>query len=368
MRCYATETMTCAGRYFGNALKMDGKIFHYAAYRDGLTDDLYINVGWADETETADITQYAEVYLDSGALELEYLDGWDTPVCRISWETDPDRVFVRRKSAWVTMTNGTLETDSVRVYQSRFETLPVFSMEAPTLYAGYSHHLTWELTAGEDRNGWVTGMELRHRTPGEEAFTVQTLCSDAQLSYYTVVTDGAVLGQEVCLAVEYRTYAADWDGDDTEDFITLNRYVTPVQLVNRDGSLPLAPEALETTLLIDGGKAAVSWTAVEDPLYGTPVYVLERCGTDAEENTTGFVQLYIGESTRFRDSLPAGLTAVQYRVRVENTDGSISPWTETGTLEVAQSNIYVGLNGKWIRAAAVQAGSRTASPLAVIGR
>ena len=31
MRCYATETMTCVGRYIGKALKLNGKVIYSSA-------------------------------------------------------------------------------------------------------------------------------------------------------------------------------------------------------------------------------------------------------------------------------------------------------------------------------------------------
>ena len=60
------------------------------------------------------------------------------------------------------------------------------------LYAGYTHSLTWNLEPGGDRIGWVTGLELRHRMPGETGFTAETpkYCKIPKIthfysSYYT---------------------------------------------------------------------------------------------------------------------------------------------------------------------------------------
>ena len=366
MRCYATETLTCVGRYSGSALRLDGKVFHYAAYRDGETEDLYITVGWADAEETADIASSLQLQLDSGNLPFTAMDGWETPVCRIPWSTDPTRVFVGVKNSWVTLTNGGIETESTRVYQRRFTDLPVFSMTA-VLYAGYTHSLTWDLEPGEDRIGWVTGLELRHRMPGETGFTEETLYADTKLTAARVTLGEEMFGREVTLAAEYRTYGADWDGRDAEDFVTLNRFVLPMQLVTRSASVPLAPASAETTLPLDGGRITVRWPAVEDPVNTIVSYTLEREVQDRDGVLSGYVCLYSGASVQFRDTLPGGLAAVRYRVCAVNAAGNASPWTETGLLPIASSNLYVGTGGRWVRAAAVQVGGRSASPMVMVG-
>ncbi|MBR4959556.1 MAG: hypothetical protein IKY52_01525 [Clostridia bacterium] len=366
MRCYATETMTCVGRYFGLALRLDGKAFHYAAYRDGLTEDLYITVGWADPAETGDLAQYLQLQLDSGTVPFTAMEGWDTPVCRIPWDTDPDRIFAARKNGWVTLTNGGIETESIRIYQRRFSVLPVFSMEA-VLYAGYTHNLWWTLVPGEDRVGWVTGLQLCHRLPGTDAFTEETVYADAKLTEARLTLGEEMLGREVSLTAEYRTYAADWDGQDPEDFVTLNRYALPAQLVERSASVPLAPAEVQTTLPLDGGRITVSWPVAEDPVNTIASYTLEREVQGQDGGLSGYVRLYSGASLQFRDTLPKGLAAVRYRVCSINDAGTASPWRETGLLTIARSNIYVGTGGRWIRAAAVQVGGRSASPMVSVG-
>ena len=367
MRCYATETMTCVGRYIGKALKLNGKVFHYAVYRDGLTEDLYVTAGWQDETETADITGYIKLGVGGSSQPFTAMDGWDTPVCRIPWDTNPDSIEIWEVNSWANMTNGMIETSAVDVYQSRFESLPSLSAAEVKLYADYTHPLTWTLTPGDDRIGWVTGVQYRYRSPGEEVFTTVPLYQNTRLSACQAVLGAEVLGKEVCLAIEYRTYPADWNGSDPEDFTTLNRYVTPVQQVDRLGSVPLGPGVPAVSLLLDGGKVTVSWQAVEDPLYPGVSWTLERAAVGADGVLSGYSVLYTGTSARFRDSLPAGLTAVQYRVRTVSADGAVSPWAETALLPVAQSNVYVGTGGRWLRAAAVRVGSHAASPLFVTG-
>ena len=252
------------------------------------------------------------------------------------------------------------------MYQKRFADLPVFSMDT-VLYAGYTHSLTWTLVPGGDRSGWVTGLELRHRLTGESGFTAETLYADTKLTGARVTLGEEMLGREVTLAAEYRTYAADWDGRDAEDFITLNRFVLPVQRVERSASVPLAPAAAETTLPLDGGRITIRWTAVEDPVNTIAAYTLEREVQGQDGVLSGYVCLYSGASLQFRDTLPTGLAAVRYRVCAVNDAGRASPWMETGLLSIARSNIYVGTGGRWIRAAAVQVGGRSASPMLTVG-
>ena len=85
---------------------------------------------------------------------------------------------------------------------------------------------------------------------------------------------------------------------------------------------PTVPGTLNVPgTILAGGSPAISWTASTD--QNTPAqavsYILERA-----TNGGGFVQIYSGSALSFTDSVAAGTTTVQYRVRAQNTSGVAS--------------------------------------------
>ncbi|MBQ8640655.1 MAG: hypothetical protein IJ480_00425 [Clostridia bacterium] len=362
MRCYATETMTCVSRYTGTVMKLNEHSFHYAVYRDGLSDDLYVTVGWADPERTEDITACLELNLAETRMSFGTLEGWDDPVCRISCSAADGKVYLEKKWEPDVMTNGALVTDGVWIRFDQYTVLPEITLEA-VLYANHTGTLTWSLHPGDDRNGWGTAMELRQREPGETEYRTTVLFADELRSSCRLTTGQDLLGMEACLMLEYRTFAADWDGETLEDFVTLNRVLTPLQTVERDAAIPLAPDGIETTLLLDGGKVTVSWPVPQDPVNTIVSCILERASAAEDSPASDFIRLYEGSSGQFRDTLPEGLDTVRYRVCSVNAAGTRSPWTDSGTLQIVKSNVYTAIGGRWIRAAAVWIGGKKASPM-----
>jgi len=368
MRCYATETLTCVERYLGNVVKFNDRIFRYALYRDGTTEDMYAVVCWKDPAETLVLSDVLCVIVNGKRYYFEELEGWDDPVCRFPYDPDPYSTMLAKQKYADIITNGVLETDGIYFWMKEYTVLPQVTMN-PVLYANHSQTLNWSLRPGDDRNGWGISLELLQKGAGEADFTSTVLFSEEQRSSWRLSTDMSILGRQAYLILEYRTYAADWDGKDLEDFVTLNRRITPVQTVTRNAAIPLAPSGVEHTMLLEGGKVTISWPAVKDPVNTISGYILERAAAAGGETPESFVRLYEGSSVQFRDTLPEGTDHIRYRVCAVNTAGTKSPWTDTGALAVVKSNLYMGVGGKWIRAAAVWIGSRKASPMIkIIGK
>lgn len=365
MQNYSSSTMTCVDRYTSSRLKLNETIFHFAVYREGLGDQLYVVANWSkNATDPGELTEMLAVKLNGTKYNFTNVEGWEDPVCILPYvesttegeETiTPSYALVPKNRA--PMTYAGISISTYDLHPGAYATLPTLTITPPTIYGNYSHMVRWRLTAGEERSGWVTGMTMRVRESGNSTETA--LFTNDLHSYYTLQTDASIVGKEVCLVLEYRTYSADWAGYDLEDFVTCNRCVTPWQTVTRDGSVPFAPTGLTNSMLLAGGKVTVGWTAVSDPLNTISGYRLER-----SVNGGDYTSLYSGTSTQFRDTLPTTAQSVVYRVCAVNSNSVASPWTDSGTLPVAQSNLYVAKDGKWVRAAGVWIGNKRASPMA----
>ena len=225
MLCYATEKMTCVDRYLGTALKVGGYAFQFAVYRDGLFGNLYVTADWCESRSTS-IGSMLRCLVDGTYYSFSTVSGWEDPVCVIPCSAEPDT------SALVPVSSGsriTLHSTGYTSYAFRtgtFLTLPKFTRPDVTLYGNYSQKVEWTLVPGDNRRGWVSSMEIRYRDPGETAFDAIAVFTDTLHTYRYLTTDSTIVGKEACLMLEYRTYSADWSGQDLEDFETLNRSVT----------------------------------------------------------------------------------------------------------------------------------------------
>lgn len=367
MRDYASTTMTCVGQYLGNTLKVGGTAFQFALYRNGVGEQLYIVVGWyPGTTGQGDLTTLLQCTVNGTTYAFTTREGWDDPVCVVPYlleESDTATYALVPANSRINMTyNGNKKTE-YRLSPGAYTTMPTLTLTGmPTLYGNYNHTVRWNLTAADDCNGWVVGMTMRVRESGGQTVTETALFSDKTYVYYTLQTDGTIVGKEVCLVLEYRSFPRDWNGYDQGAFVTRNRYTTPWQTVSRDAAIPLAPTGLTTSLLLAGGRVLVRWNGVTDPLNTISGYRLERC-----INGGSYKSLYSGTSTQFRDTLPNSAKSVVYRVCAVNNRSAVSPWTDSGTLAVAQSNLYVAKDGKWVRAAGVWIGDKRASPMVQVG-
>lgn len=366
MRDYASTTMTCVGQYLGNLLELGERAFQFALYRDGVGEQLYITVGWyPGTTGQGDLTMLLQCTVNGSTYSFTQKDGWDDPVCVVPYlwdEKDTTTYALVPASTQIYMFYNGNRRMEYQLLPHAYTTMPTLTMtNLPTLYGNYNHTVRWTLIVGEERSGWVTAMSMRVRTPGTTEETETELFSDSLHVYYNVCTDSTIVGKEACLVLEYRTYDTTWSGHDIDDFLTRNRYVTPWQTVARDASVPLASEGVATSLLLAGGKVTVRWEAVVDPLNKIASYTLER-----SVNGGSYTSLYSGTSTQFRDTLPNAAKTVIYRVCAINSYSMASPWTDSGTLAVAQSNLYVAKDGKWVRAAGVWIGEKRASPMAQV--
>ena len=365
MTNYATTTMTCVDRYRDNTLKIKAKPFQYAVYRDGLSDSLYVTVNWHPDTSTSYVLEnILKCTCNGTTYRFARTAGWADPVCVIPYipeSQSPSYTLAPISSSDALYYNNGNRT-SLSFSPGNYTTLPVLQPPVVTLYANHKQRLNWTLTPGDSRRGWVTSLEVRYRDPGAENWNTILDFADSQRNYRDLETDERISGKEVCLALEYRTYLSNWGGE-LEDFVTLNWLVTPWQKNVRDAKVPLEPESISVSMLLAGGNVTVNWPAVSDPMNTISKYVLER-----SVNGGTYTQIYNGSAVLYQDTLPDNAETVVYRVCSVNASGVQSAWTKTGVLEVAQSNLYVGRGGKWVRAAGVWIGDMRASPMVQVKR
>ena len=366
MRCYANETMTCVDRYTDKYLQINGIAFQYAIYRDGLGDRLYLTVSWVQDTDTL-FQDVLQCRAGTGVYDFTEMEGWEDPVCVMPYLTDSKETALYAllpKNGQGTLRYNLEECEELALYPGVYTTLPQIDVENMIMAANYTHTLRWTLTAGDDRRGWVVNLDLLYREPGADTYSTTAIFTDSFHIYCRLTTPADILGKEACFMLEYRTYGDDWDDNNKESFVTLNRIVTPWTPVERDALIPLQPGEIDVSMLLAGGRVTVQWSAVTDPLNTISAYRLERALAGTDEVPVNFVQLYKGTSTQFRDTLPSYAGTVIYRVCAVNRAETESPFTETGTLDVAQSNLYVSRGGTWVRAAGIWIGEKRASPMA----
>lgn len=129
------------------------------------------------------------------------------------------------------------------------------------------------------------------------------------------------------------------------DHIAVTEYESPIYTVSGNTEY-FYPYDLAWSDPVRGCPTAVAWGTFTD-FAGT--YQLQRSADGGD-----WTLVYAGKSNAFTDTAGAWKT-VKYRVRSAN--GSYcSPWIEGGETEVGQSNVYIGVGGKPMPAAAMYVG------------
>ena len=115
-----------------------------------------------------------------------------------------------------------------------------------------------------------------------------------------------------------------------------------------------------------GGRVRIRWSAPEDPLYTYAAYDLHRAVAADGDSAPEWVLLYSGQATQFLDAPPEN-GYVRYRVTGRMGHGNKTGSADTGWLRQNTSNLYVGVNGIAVPAAAVRIGGSTALAMGYVG-
>jgi len=354
---YASETLTCLAYSGDTAYAVDGKKFEYCLYKNETTGEHILLVDYAT-TSSGSIG--SKLCVDAGQdYDITTLDGFSHTGCVFPASMSQSSVTIKKDSA-MSLTSGASPISNIRITIYRYDTPPVLLLEDPAFLGSYDNPITWTLLPGDDRVGGVTAMTVYYRTSETNDWIEAAQFTDTlktEWSYRPKTT----LGYQYYITAEYRTFASGWDGVTISDFRTLNRKSTGICTVTRKATTPETPNWLITGILTDGGKVNVRWEEVIDPLYPIASYTLERAVGTADATPDTFVTLYSGESTEFRDQLPVNIQSVVYRVCCYNSLGNVSAWYTTSPMPVVRSNVYVGQDGAWVRAAKLYVGSHPAS-------
>lgn len=337
---------------------INNNCFGYGIFRNGTY--LYVITQYEDTTLGEPGACLTCTYNDN-MYSFQPLDGWTTLVCRIPYAAEADTQIVFQPTSGNELRRGFYTVKQLEAVFLSCVTPPTFALTT-TLYEGYDNVLKWKITPGDGRVGYAYTVFLYLRKPGEADFT-QTVVTDKQLITAASVAVGDVpLGTEWYLFIEYRTFDREtWDYQ-YYNYTTFTQVTTPVQVVSRNATIPLAPTSLTTGTLHAGGKTTVSWSKVQDPLVNVSTYTLQR-----SLNGTDFIALYRGTSQQYPDNIPAGTKQVWYRVCANSSAGVSSPWLTVGPFEVIVSNLYVGTASGIRQVSAIRVGTENASPLVYIG-
>lgn len=144
----------------------------------------------------------------------------------------------------------------------------------------------------------------------------------------------------------FACYKADSDG--IEDYVGLYEYVSPVYTISEQG-LPYAPYDLNYEA-VDGG-VRIFWKTVRDSEFPYAV-------SEVQKSTGGeFYALYTGAGNECVDT-GASIPGTVYRVRAKS-GSNLSPWVEkeeSASAVPAKCNVFIGIGGSPIAAAAIYVG------------
>lgn len=109
---------------------------------------------------------------------------------------------------------------------------------------------------------------------------------------------------------------------------------TACQSTSQKNSAPNAPSSISVPSNVRGGETIiVSWAAASDADGNLAGYILEK-----KTDNAGFVQIYKGASRSFSDTIIAGTSKAQYRVRSYDSYGATSNYKESIVITVTNNS------------------------------
>lgn len=355
-----SERWTCLAESAGKTILWNETEIACRLYRDGLTEKLFFVFDFAGETEDVLATNHFRVTYNGETKGFERLEDFSSPVCALTYADGVCALRFRLMAEEDVMTVDGAACREIRFPFTWYDTLPVLHWNA-NLYANYQNIVTWSMDAPAGRLASPGRAAFCIRRQDEEIFTKRAETTlRPGVTGWSIVLEPEDLGAYYYFDVEYATYA-EKDGAP----LTRNRLQTPVGCADRDGGIPLPP-ALTTGAVMRGGRVRLVWTAAADPLYTLRYFDLQRAVSDENGAAPEWELLYSGTGLQFTDTPPdAGY--VRFRVRGRVSSREASPWTDTGWLREAVSNLYVGVAGKPVAVAAVRIGQKAALPYGYCG-
>ena len=149
---------------------------------------------------------------------------------------------------------------------------------------------------------------------------------------------------KVQLDIYFAAYREGADG-----YVGIYKYSSPVYQVVGSSS-PYAPHSLTYGDIRAGGSGEISWSRLYDSDHKGVYYELGRSVDGGE-----FSRIYCGQDTEYTDTLPHDAVTVVYRVGVMEGE-SVRYWCVGERRGTALCNVFVGVDGAILRAAAVYIG------------
>lgn len=357
----STERMTCLAESDGHTILWNGHAVAYRLYRDGLTDTLYFCLDFAAASEEAFATNHFRVTYNGETKGFAAVAGFSSPTCVLTYADAVQSLTLRLVAEDDTLTLDGTERRTLTCAFAWYDSLPQLAWSAH-LYAAHNNYVTWKITAPEGKAAAPRRAVLWMKRQGEDAFTARTGANlDFELRGWYIPTDEADLGAQYYFTVAYTMHESK-----SGPWLTKNTLTTPVTVIDRDGRYPLPP-VLSCGTILRGGKVRLRWDNADDPLYGFAYFDLYRAVTEDKSAEPVWTLLYSGKGKQFTDAPPES-GYVRYKVRGRTANSTREAVTDTGWRAQAKTNLFVGVDGRSVPAAAVHIGGRTALALAIVGK
>lgn len=241
-----------------------------------------------------------------------YADGsyYDSNVYHTNYGARP--AFVLPSSLWVSDDGSVTATPPNTAPQA-----PASITVPDPFYSATAATITWPVST--DAEGNLSGYVLERKLNNSGDFT--QVYKGATNSYSDTVADGTT-------AVQYRVKA--YDAANAESGYTTSELRT----VTKKNVAPTAPATITVPNPFYSAVAqTISWAASSDTDGKVAGYILERNLNDSGT----WSQVYKNTATSFADTVAAGSTYVQYRVKAYDDKAAESPYT-TGTKQAVTNN------------------------------
>ncbi len=357
----STEKLTCLAESDGHTLVWNDRAIAYRLYRDGGTDTLYFCLDFAAETEDALATNHFRVVYNGETKGFAAVAGFSSPTCVLTYAEAVRSLSLRLAAEDDTLTLDGTERREIACPFAWCDGLPQLTWSAH-FYAAYNNYVTWKITPPEGKYATPRKAVLYVKRQGEDAFAARTSANlDFDLRGWYIATDEADLGALYYFRVVYTMHESK-----NGAWVTKNTLTTPVATIDRDGRYPLPP-VLTHGAILRGGKVRLRWDNADDPLYTFLYFDLYRAVAEDKSASPTWTLLYSGKGKQFTDTPPES-GYVRYKVRGRTANSAREAVTDTGWCAQAKSNLFVGVGGKAVPAAAVYIGGKTALALAFVGK
>ncbi|MGN1408719.1 MAG: hypothetical protein ACI4XJ_00940 [Eubacteriales bacterium] len=223
--------------------------------------------------------------------------------------------------------------------------------------------LSWSIGAPEGYHACLVQIEYRvYRAESGGTFESRRHVSPTKITgdstqYYFSIKEGDRL--------TIRAYAALYSGseDAVGDYIGLTMAETR-ELIAAGEKQHFPPYDMKVSCPVSGAPVKISWKRPNDN------FASSSCELERAVNGGGYSLIYSGSSESFSETVGDDWDSVSYRVRAvaDYSFYTSSIWTDTGSLDVIKTNVYVGGKPAAAMFVGTPSGIRSLIPIMRIGR